>query len=67
MDVKLTFSGTGLVMTVRDDGCGFDASRPLGSGHLGLTSMRRRAEELGGVFSVKSDPGRGTEIRIEVK
>ena len=67
VDVKLTFSGTGLAMTVRDDGCGFDASRPLGSGHLGLSSMRRRAEELGGVFSVKSDPGRGTEIRIEVK
>lgn len=67
VDVSLMFSRAGLVMTVCDDGCGFDASRPADAGHLGLASMQRRASELGGVFSLTSEPGKGTEIRIEVK
>jgi signal transduction histidine kinase len=58
----------GLVtITVRDDGVGFDpAARAIRERRLGLTSMRERAENLGGTFSVESAPEAGTMVRVEV-
>jgi len=58
----------GLVtITVRDDGGGFDpGARAIRERRLGLTSMRERAERLGGTFSVESAPGAGTTVRVEV-
>jgi PAS domain S-box-containing protein len=55
----------GLLLEVRDDGIGFD---PSGSfpGHLGLESMRERAERLGGTLEVESRPGNGTRILVRV-
>jgi PAS domain S-box-containing protein len=55
----------GILLEVRDDGIGFD---PSGSfpGHLGLESMRERAERLGGTLKVESRPGNGTRIRVRV-
>ena len=53
-----------LIVEVTDDGCGFDASRP-NPGHLGLWSMRERAERLGGTCSVTSTPG-DTKVQITV-
>jgi len=56
-----------VALTVQDDGAGFDAASVLdGSGALrsiGILSMERRAEELGGEFRIESSPGRGTRIR----
>ena len=63
------FFRPGLVrLMVSDDGCGFGVgSAPgVGSGHLGLASMRMRAEEIGGRFAVKSEIGRGTSVMVEV-
>jgi signal transduction histidine kinase len=55
----------GIMLEVRDDGIGFD---PSGSfpGHLGLESMRERAERLGGALEVESRPGNGTRILVRV-
>jgi signal transduction histidine kinase len=49
-----------LVVEVCDDGCGTDGTRT----GVGLTSMRDRAEELGGSFGVAGGPG--TRIRAEL-
>ena len=54
----------GIVLDVRDDGDGFDATHP-GAG-FGLTSMRERAEAIGGVFTLITEAGRGTTIRVDV-
>jgi PAS domain S-box-containing protein len=56
--------GGGVVLRVRDDGRGFDPGqsddeRP---GHLGLVSMRERAELAGGTFRITSGPGVGTSV-----
>jgi signal transduction histidine kinase len=54
-------------ITVRDDGVGFDpAARAIRERRLGLTSMRERAESLGGKFIVETAPGAGTTVRVEV-
>ena len=50
---------------VRDDGCGFDASHAAaGETHVGLHIMAERAKRLGARFSVESQPGRGTRVRL---
>jgi len=58
--------GDPLVLTVQDDGRGFAPreahARP---GGLGLTTMRERAEALGGSLRLEF-PGRGTRIVVEV-
>jgi signal transduction histidine kinase len=57
-----------LVVEVTDDGVGFEPNRPeVRSRHLGLTSMEERAGELGGRVEIRSAPGRGTTVRLEVK
>ena len=50
-------------LSVRDNGKGFD---PTGDfpGHLGLRSMRERAERLGAAFELESTPGKGTRIAV---
>ncbi|HWE33243.1 MAG TPA: GAF domain-containing sensor histidine kinase [Solirubrobacteraceae bacterium] len=56
-----------LTVEVHDDGVGFDpASAELRSRHLGLTSMEERAGELGGRLLIRSAPGAGTTVRLEV-
>ena len=56
----------GVTLTVGDDGTGFYAEAANGSGGFGLTSMRERAQELGGELSVVSYPGGGAEVRVWV-
>jgi signal transduction histidine kinase len=52
---------------VRDDGVGFDpAARAIRERRLGLTSMRERAESLGGKLTVETAPRAGTTVRVEV-
>jgi signal transduction histidine kinase len=54
-----------LILEILDDGCGFDTSAGH-PGHFGLESMRSRASELGGLLTIRSTPGRGTIVRVEV-
>jgi signal transduction histidine kinase len=56
-----------LIVTVADDGAGFDPDAPgLRSRRLGLTSMEERARGLGGSLAVVSRPGEGTTVTLEV-
>jgi signal transduction histidine kinase/ligand-binding sensor domain-containing protein len=53
-----------LVLTVRDDGSGFD--RRAATSGVGLGSLERRAAETGGSIEITSAPGLGTLLRLEV-
>lgn len=53
-------------LTIEDNGRGFDAALARRDG-LGLDSMRRRVESLGGTFDLESRPGSGTKILISIK
>ena len=54
-----------LKLEVSDDGVGFETGGEF-PGHLGLRSMRERAQRLGGTLTVESDPGKGTTVRAHV-
>jgi signal transduction histidine kinase/ligand-binding sensor domain-containing protein len=69
--IVLEQAGDRLRLEVRDDGRGFTApadalppSRPRG-GH-GLPNMKFRAEQMGGTLSVRSAPGEGTVLTLEL-
>ena len=35
-------------------------------GGMGLTSMRERADEVGGTLVISSEPGKGTSVEVTV-
>jgi len=53
------------VVEIADDGSGFDPGL-VGDGHLGLITMRERAEDLGGRLEVRTRQGNGTRVILRV-
>jgi signal transduction histidine kinase len=65
--LQVTLAATdGIVLTVRDDGRGFDPALTAANGHFGLQGMRERAAMMGAVLEVESVAGGGTTVRLEV-
>ena len=70
VDINLSFKKECITVSIKDDGKGFDVEeamrskdRPRG---LGLLGMKERVELVNGVLDIRSSPGNGTEIDIEV-
>jgi signal transduction histidine kinase len=68
IEVLLMERDGGVLVGVKDDGTGFRPPGILQStpGHLGLTSMRERAEMAGGWCQIRSLPGAGTTVEFWV-
>lgn len=70
VSLKLARQASKLCAAIADNGCGFDpiAPRPRRStlGGMGLVDMRERAALLGGLCQLRSSPGAGTEIVVEM-
>lgn len=66
VDLSLSVNGAHLILSVADNGCGF-SPESVRVGANGLANMKRRLERIGGRFSVESQPGQGTRIRMEAK
>lgn len=66
--VKLELHGDehNCVLTLSDDGRGFDAHSPEFRWSHGLWGMRQRAEGVGGNFDIKSSVGVGTTLSVAV-
>ena len=54
-----------LVLTIEDDGQGFDVNGARPSG-LGMVNMTDYAEALGGRLTIVAEPGQGTWVAVEV-
>lgn len=65
VDIRLDRDGPALVVTVMDDGGGFDTTQARRG--MGLDNMRERASRLGGGFSIESTPGEGTTLRVRLE
>ena len=70
LHLALRSDADNIVLTVEDNGQGFAAeerqSSPGRGEHLGLLSMRERAERIRGRLAIVSAPGRGTTIQATV-
>jgi signal transduction histidine kinase len=71
VDLEIRERAGALLVTVRDDGVGFDPAAPVQpsadgrQGGQGVRSMRERAAAAGLALSVASRPGDGTTVRVE--
>ena len=68
VDVSLETVDGRVLVRVEDDGCGLQpgaAAHPE-PGHIGLSTMRERAETAGGSWRIATKPGQGTTIEFSV-
>ena len=63
MRVEIAAKAGGVTLTVGDNGSGEVVARVDG---VGMTSMRERAEEIGGQVGVDAVPGEGTRVRLRL-
>ncbi len=63
--ITLTYQPSTVSLDIVDDGVGFDADAVEGRG-FGLTSMHRRAQQLGGTLNIDSEPGQGSTINATI-
>ncbi len=66
VQLRLSFGTRELKMQVDDDGRGFDPASSPANGHYGIIGMRERIEHLGGKFVLRSGPGEGTHLEVDV-
>jgi len=69
VQVALTQENQAILMSIQDDGCGFDphlATAVSEQRHLGLISMRERAAIAGGGLTLDTAPGMGTNLLVRL-
>jgi signal transduction histidine kinase len=64
VSIKLNHTEDGLMLSIRDDGKGFDPAAKLPG--IGLENIRRRATALNGELKILSAPGKGCELLLQV-
>lgn len=67
VEVRLQTRDGRLRLRVADDGAGFDTRARDLRRHLGLVSMRERAQAIGATLRIRSRPGAGTTVSLEVE
>jgi len=69
-EVRISFDlrPDSFVLTIKDNGCGFDPAQPAGPGRIkpghGLTNMQRRLARIGGRCEITSQRGKGTRVSL---
>jgi signal transduction histidine kinase len=69
LSVRLRYDSNLVVLSISDDGRGFDTSNDslIANGHFGLQGMRERAAQIGARLQIESSTGRGTTLVLEVQ
>lgn len=65
--VSWTTTATDALLVVRDDGSGVAAGTPRRPDSYGLVGMQERADAIGAMLAISSDPGTGTCVRMELR
>jgi signal transduction histidine kinase len=64
IEIRWQLTANRLLLTVRDDGAGFEPSR--GSAGNGLENLRRRAAAIRAELRLDTAPGDGTRVEVDV-
>jgi two-component system, NarL family, sensor kinase len=68
INVTLAFSSRGAILSVSDDGIGFDARKlNVSETGIGLTNLYSRATLINAKICLQSSPGKGTTISVEIE
>ncbi|MDO9255123.1 MAG: triple tyrosine motif-containing protein [Bacteroidales bacterium] len=63
--VEIEETSTGILLSIKDDGKGFDVNKVRLFAN-GLKNMQHRIEQVGGSYSISSEPGNGTLTEIKI-
>jgi PAS domain S-box-containing protein len=66
VSVSLGIENGALLLTVADDGAGFDLEAVKGRGGLGLIGAEERARLLHGTVTIRTQPDHGTQIALQI-
>ena len=69
-EVQVGFEDSRVDVSIVDNGQGFELPQSVGdlspSGKLGLVGMQERVSLINGSLIIKSEPGKGTEVKVSV-
>lgn len=63
LKIRLTFVDSSVELAVEDNGNGFEYSREREG--FGILGMQKRARGVGGILQIRSEPGKGTQVRVK--
>ena len=71
VSVQLTYSHPHIIMVIKDNGAGFEMEPAVVAadgrkGGIGLLSMRERVASVDGTLDIRSAPGKGVHIRVNI-
>ena len=66
VDISLKGTEKMIILSIRDDGVGFDRNGIIAKGGSGLNNLESRAKLIGARLELRSSHGNGTEIQIEL-
>ncbi|RYJ42733.1 sensor histidine kinase [Flavobacterium beibuense] len=64
--IQLTNHDENINIIIEDNGVGFPPAKTHTSDGMGLNTIRKKVEQLGGTFTIDSTPGKGTTIIIDL-
>lgn len=67
LTVSVQRDGAALVLDVTDDGVGFDPAAVVATAHYGLRGLESLVSDHGGALDIRTSPGGGTRVRLEVR
>jgi len=67
LQVSLIETAHSLELTIADDGVGFSQTEINGEHRMGLQGMRERAELIGAILQIDSQPGRGAQVHLRLE
>jgi two-component system, NarL family, sensor histidine kinase DegS len=65
VEVRLSFLPERVLLSVKDNGLGFDSRAPR-PGHYGLINLQERANKVGATVDVEAKPGAGVHVTFSV-
>ena len=65
VEVNVRMKDKSILVTIQDDGQGFDAAS-IPSGHYGILGIKERVRLVNGSFEIQSGDGKGTLLKIEI-
>lgn len=66
VNVTLSQTGNKLILSITDDGEGFDKQKIAEKKTLGILGMKERTSMIGGSYEIASTPGKGTKVVVTI-
>lgn len=67
INIELIYESKQFILSVKDNGQGFDVESPCFLNGFGFLGMKERADRIDAELTIASKVGRGTEIQVSVK